>query len=290
MHRIVGFLASIVLFVALCATCCACCVTNIVKPPSGPELAKMEGASTVALVHTYQGKTSPFCTGVWVSNDTILTANHCVNALVDELNEENNMKILQDLLNSSSVPDVMPKLSDVNPMGLTVQYIMQGESTGVEEEPSAIHISTAFALYGKKDLALLRVSNPRSIPTHGIAILADESPAQGEAVSVMGHPIGLYWTYMTGTVAAYRDNLEGVGIDDFTGPFMQLEIPVYHGHSGGGAFNDRGELIGIASFILRTPDTAMFIHLDTIRAVLVGNHIIAAKLNLNPFAPDPTLE
>jgi S1-C subfamily serine protease len=46
---------------------------------------------------------------------------------------------------------------------------------------------------------------------------------------------------------------------------------MYFGNSGGGAFNDYGELVGIADWIKRAPEMGFFVHLDTIRSFLDTN-------------------
>jgi S1-C subfamily serine protease len=49
---------------------------------------------------------------------------------------------------------------------------------------------------------------------------------------------------------------------------MQVSAPVWFGNSGGGAFNDEGEIVGIASFIMKGPSLGFFIPVDSIRPFL----------------------
>lgn len=242
---------------------------------TGPQLARVAASNTVALVHVYEGHALAFCTGVWVDRDVILTANHCVEGLVEMINEENEEN-----------PDAPVVLS----MGITVQYIVANEVVGVAKMPAALHNSKAYVLSREHDLALLRAVNRESVPYHTIAKLADRVPEQGEDLNIMGHVKGMYWSYIAGTVSAYRKDLPErlVPGKDVIGPFMQVSAPVFFGNSGGGAFNSNGELVGIASFLSRAPNMAFFIPTSPIRTLLESNGVIPIVLDLT--APDPSLE
>lgn len=261
---------------------CDCCVTNIIKPLSSAQVAKIVSNDTVALMHD----SKPFCTGVWVSQDTILTANHCVDGLVKFLNDANDDT--EEAALQSLFPWFLPS-KIVIPLGLTIPFILPHEVVEVGKAPSAIHNSIATVLYKDLDLALLKAVG--TIPDHGIAKLANNTPEQGDRIHTVGHTVGLlYWTYTPGYVSAYRRELTSITNDIVNGPFMQVSGPMFFGNSGGGAFNDDGELVGIFSFIVKVPNTSFCIHLKTIRAVLNGNKIIPIVLNLDPRAVDPSLE
>ena len=279
-------IVALLLLISFIASCSACCAT-LTKPLTGIELAKIENNNTVALVHLSKkdNKIHVFCTGVFVSSDTIITANHCVEGLADIINDENSPSNTINIFSNIYSPDfLLPTV--VNPLGLTVPFSLANEITNPGQDPAATHLSTSVALYPKYDIAILRITNPKSVH-HGVARLADKTPEQGATVSVMGHTKGLYFTYMSGTVAGYRDDLSGLGLDDVEGPFLQIEAPVYHGNSGGGAFDQDGHLIGIADFIMETPDMGFFICLDNIRAILIGQGVINGVIDTT--APDPDL-
>jgi len=90
------------------------------------------------------------------------------------------------------------------------------------------------------DLALLRIS------THGLPILRLGDSAEvraGDAVVAIGHPLGLEGTVSNGLVSAVRE------LDDLTA--LQISAPIAPGSSGGPLFNDRGDVIGVATAILR---------------------------------------
>ena len=172
------------------------------------------------------------CTAVWVAPHTFLTAAHCT--------EEDSKTLL---------------------------YFTHAESNGAFKEPKKFHEATVVKLDAAHDLALA-VSGSDD-PGHGIATVALTSPPVGDDLHLIGHVIGLSWTYVRGVVAAYRGTDFGTGLGgDTLGPFMQVSGPVYKGNSGGGAFDRYGELVGIADFIMKSPNTAFYVHLTTIREFL----------------------
>jgi S1-C subfamily serine protease len=230
---------------------------------SRSELMAKTGSSTVALVYRGQQATikndhlkieelyKPYCTGVWVSNTKILTAYHCVNAMIEKANSE--------------LGEDDPK---VDPIGLNMYYVLENEVSNVKEEPTAIHLGKSYALDKEHDLGMIEAQG-KAIPKHMFTTVAEKPAEIGEHIFCVGHPVGLYWTYVEATVASYREKMNG-GLD-IEGPFLQVSAPIYFGNSGGGAFNDNGELLGISSFIMRAPNVAFYIHSDSIKAFLKAN-------------------
>jgi len=181
-----------------------------------------------------------FCTGVWVGSYTILTANHCVEAVAEELGTE-------------------------NPKGLPVEYAIKQHAYDFGKDPSKVYLSSVLALDMPHDLALLRVTGV--VPSHSVARLAQHVPSSGAFLDFVGHPGGLPWTHTKGVAAAYRTDLGPV--DWVQGPFLQVSGPVWFGNSGGGAFDTEGRLVGIASFIMRAPPlTGFYIPVESIKNFL----------------------
>lgn len=251
---------AIVLLTLLTLTGCSSIISVApVKPISAQEqtatLINHINASTVALVTMKDNHIKPFCTGVWVDDNIIITASHCVQAAYDAVNPvENN--------SSSSASE--DEEEDINLVGTRVYYIIQGEVDQVGLSPFALHASDAILADKDRDIAVL-YARGKAIPPHEIATLATKMPMVGETVHIVGHVQGFYWTYIKGTLSSYRPELP-----HRQGSFIQISAPVYFGNSGGGAFTDQGELIGIASFIVKAPNTSMFIHLDTIRHAIAS--------------------
>lgn len=207
---------------------------------------------TVALMGiTSDGEFRTYCTGVWVSEKMIVTANHCAEAAAEiKLGKE-----------------AAGELESLE--GVTVYYSVMGEVDEVGKSTFGIHASEVMETDGDHDLALLRVSG-KVIPEHESARLAQVAPGVGEEIHVVGQVKGLFWSYVKGIVSGYRESLPKKMLpeDNFTGPFMQVSAPIYFGNSGGGAFNSEGELVGIVSFMGGAPNTAMLVHLSSIRKLL----------------------
>lgn len=241
-----GLLSSLILIIVACGA--------HTSNKEASAYTKHIGSSTVALIMQIQDEDGSeqyhsYCTGVWVGPKTILTAHHCVQAVADHIAKKT------EGLEGGGPIDVM---------GTPIHFIQENEVMGLGEEPSALHLGGVVYDDEDHDLALIRALG-KAVPEHDIAEVASQSPAIGEKIHIVGHQKGLYWTYMEGTVAAYRDELS---LDSPMGPWMQLEAPVYFGNSGGGAFNSDGELIGISSRIARAPSVAYYVHVDSIRKLL----------------------
>jgi serine protease Do len=90
------------------------------------------------------------------------------------------------------------------------------------------------------DLVLLRIE------ASGLPVLALAKPDAvhaGDPVVVIGHPLGLEDTVSNGLVSALRE------VGDLTA--LQISAPIAPGSSGGPLFNEHGEVIGVATAILR---------------------------------------
>lgn len=240
------------------------------------------GNSTVALM-TLDGEDSrPYCTGVWVDQNTILTANHCVDAAyemaiekklekMEKAEREAEEKRLEGMTHAQKLALVVE--------GTLIHYIVEGDVSAIGENPFAIRLGKVIVVDPEHDLALIEAGG-KNLPVHDVAILASQYPAIGEKIQVVGQPKGLYWTFVDGTVAAYRETVPAkrspvsvVNEIPFIGPYVQVSGPVWFGNSGGGVFDTNGELVGIASFMTGMPHSCYFIHGDSIRKLLKDHKI-----------------
>lgn len=243
-------------------TMAGCCSASVVKHPTS--LVDTLKVNTVALVHRDgDGDITPYCSGVWVSADTILTANHCVRAAV-----RNQVKEDLDEHDDDVTEGQLNVLINDKEKGFEIMYMVVGDYTGLWREPKALYLSTVSQFNDEHDLALLTVVEKKQ-PQHTWATVAARAPEVGDTLSVMGHPSGLAWTYTNVMVSAYREeNFRAVEDEGKLGPWMQVAGEVWKGNSGGGAFNRYGQLVGIGSFMPPAPNECFFVHVDTIRIFL----------------------
>ena len=91
------------------------------------------------------------------------------------------------------------------------------------------------------DLAILSVDIPSQY-VHP-AIIASELPTTGEAIEVIGHPLGHQQSSSKGIIASIfpAPKIESI---------IQFTAPIAIGGSGSPLFNRSGQVVGVASFIL----------------------------------------
>ncbi len=194
------------------------------------EMASDLASKTVALVLTKEtGEVRAYCSGVWVSPRMILTANHCVS--------------------DSDLGDV-------------VSYVVKSDvfipGTAQEADPIATRTAQLASRDAINDLALLLASSP---PTHSWGIVAPANPQVGMFVQTMGHPLGLFWSYSSGDVAALR-MVDGT-------LYVQVTAPISPGNSGGALFDVEGRIVGICHATYpRGQNMNLFIHPSYITAFL----------------------
>lgn len=255
--------------IALAVFLSACCVFNTAKRPEPrATLGEQLEQKTVAMV-TYMAPDedgdivpstadaegaflAPYCSGVWVSRDTFITAGHCV----ANIGKPQEQKFIEQVLESMNVPKSKWEemgLKPWNPEGQNVSYSSRNDVKDTETRSfRGFHSATVRTFDDKHDLALVRATPSKDdpLPDHSIASIASSSHV-GDEVHVMGHTLGLWWSYTHGYVAQIRPgmpNVDGNKMDT-----IQISAPVYFGNSGGGAFNSNGELMGVISWIKKGP-------------------------------------
>ncbi len=191
---------------------------------------------TVGLVSPREdGTIRPFCTGVWVSATSILTANHCMKG--------------EDV----GAAFLYTTFGDVYPRGPK------------EEDSPRVHLAQLYRADAAHDLALLRVvSSPGS---HGIARTRVAPIVQGMFAQAMGHSLGLWYSYSSGDVSAVREK----DFDDGAKLWLQTTAAISPGNSGGGLFDSDAALIGIChGSFTKGQHLNLFVHQAYIDAILAG--------------------
>ncbi len=94
------------------------------------------------------------------------------------------------------------------------------------------------------DLIVAATDDPFAAIGRGSLKISTVIPEVGERVVVVGSPLGLEQTLSEGVVSAIRH------IPDF-GEILQITAPISHGSSGSPVVNMKGEVVGIATFIMK---------------------------------------
>jgi len=89
------------------------------------------------------------------------------------------------------------------------------------------------------DLVILRI-DARDLPV--LPIGDSDQVRPGDSVLAIGHPLGLEDTVSNGLISAVREVHAGLSV-------LQISAPIAPGSSGGPLFNDRGEVIGVATAV-----------------------------------------
>jgi len=89
------------------------------------------------------------------------------------------------------------------------------------------------------DLVILRI-DAQNLPV--LPIGDSDQVRPGDSVLAIGHPLGLEDTVSNGLISAVREVHAGLSV-------LQISAPIAPGSSGGPLFNDRGEVIGVATAV-----------------------------------------
>ena len=103
------------------------------------------------------------------------------------------------------------------------------------------------------------------VPEEPYLGLGDSSaPREGERVLVIGNPEGLYGTVSDGIISAFRDN----------GNIIQITAPISPGSSGSPVLNEKGQVIGIATYSGKEGQNLNFAISSNALDDLIATHLI----------------
>lgn len=211
--------------------------------------------STVLMLQERSEKYYVMCSGVWLSENTFLTAFHCVER--DPITqEEKDKKFFYNI-----APNVVGESYNYK----TYRETMEEESISKDSFAEYILISRAkvYATNRDKDLALLVTEGKNK--HHSWVNIADDVE-DGQKALLVGHVRALSYNYIEGVVAAQR-RLQILN-SKVVSKVVQIDAASWRGYSGGGAFNEDGELIGICSFLLNFPQGTFYVHRDEVAEFL----------------------
>lgn len=236
---LLGFVISLLLSLGCCSS-----ITKINSAPT--DLVPHLKNSTVALVNMQDDIYMPFCGAVWINKEYLVTAKHCVENDDDEVEIGSTLKfqIYKDFDNHYP----FSKNDKV--------YIAMVVAEGADNE----------------DIALLRSLDDVE---HSIATVANHTPRAGQTIHHIGHPRALGFTYMKCVMAEER-MYHTFGHDRH---ILHVVGFIWFGSSGGGGFDDQGNLVGITSMLNKAPGQSLFVHTKVVRSLLDDNKVKYYVLN-----------
>ncbi len=116
------------------------------------------------------------------------------------------------------------------------------KSVQVTADNGTVYTAKVVGTDPKTDLALIKVDGKKDFP---YVKFADHSPRVGDWVVAVGNPFGLGGTVTAGIVSARGRDIGAGPYDDY----IQIDAPINKGNSGGPAFNEDGEVIGVNTAI-----------------------------------------
>jgi len=189
-----------------------------------------------------------YCGGVWIDTQYFLTAHHCAQAYItsistdEEIENNEDEKLVNKTLLFVQKSDVPDKLVEGR---LELAMAAKGIIVGFD---------------AKNDIALIKAEKHNSAMS--IVNISQDKLQVGQDVHVVGHTVGIPYTYAHGYLAGIREDDIGKGLISV----LQISAPLYFGNSGGGVYNNKGELIGICSYLYMKMPTHLnfFVHRDVL--------------------------
>jgi hypothetical protein len=209
-----------------------------------------------------------YCTGVWLTDDTFLTAEHCVDDIGrPKADDDALQQLLQSLEETTGVPTWTPQ-------GQPVLFSLHGDVT---PDHKFYHSGKVAAVDMYDDMVLVKTDEKLK---HQSAALSRNVIHDGDDVHIVGHTVGMWWSYMRGYVSAHRPTYE----DDkgHKHDMLQISAPAFFGDSGGGAFDADGNLIGMCDSIKGwrhgvVPNVAFYVHRDAIKGFLEHEKVLVPQ-------------
>ncbi len=133
----------------------------------------------------------------------------------------------------------------ISPDGYAVtnnHVVDHAKSVQVTTDDGTIYTAKVVGTDPKTDLAVIKVDGKKDFP---YVKFADHAPRVGDWVVAVGNPFGLGGTVTAGIVSARGRDIGAGPYDDY----IQIDAPINKGNSGGPAFNEEGQVIGVNTAI-----------------------------------------
>ncbi len=237
-------------------------------------------STVVLLAINDEAKLMSSCAGVFVAPQKILTAKHCLEPYLPYVKDDSSLKELEELLKIVTLTpedqmifkkiEIFKKdwgdeaLTDIK---IPIKLFNQLNETASNDTLNP-YIASVIDTDPKNDLALLNLDNHVN---HEYVSLPKTDVFLGQQIHVIGHPAALEYTYHQGFISGSRYQM----FDNNMLHYIQISSPIFNGNSGGGAFDKKGNLIGICSVFLNgVPEVSYFVHTNEIKE-FVSKHVSA---------------
>lgn len=161
---------------------------------------------------------------------------------------------------------------------LTNRHVVQSDDARQVPTLSALTLSgelvpveTVWMASAGVDLALVqaRLEKPDAV---GVMPIGQGACLVGCQLFAVGNPLGLSWSYTSGSLSAFRDYATDEGVSMRV---LQTQVPVAPGSSGGGLFHKEGHLVGIIVGGLgkQSMEAHFAISVKTVRETLEREHV-----------------
>lgn len=116
------------------------------------------------------------------------------------------------------------------------------EATVTLLDGTKVPLEEIAAIDAERDLAIIKIKTGKKLPT--LRLGDSDEVAAGDAVIAIGNPLGVFdYSVSDGLISSVRALSESLTI-------LQISAPISQGSSGGPLFNEKGEVIGVATAII----------------------------------------
>jgi serine protease Do len=127
--------------------------------------------------------------------------------------------------------------------GVTNDHVVNNaQSVEIATDDGKTYIAKVVGTDAKTDVALIKVDGRGDFPH---VKFSDSEPRVGDWVIAVGNPYGLGGTVTAGIISARGRDIGSGPYDDF----IQIDAPVNKGNSGGPAFDESGNVVGVTTAI-----------------------------------------
>ncbi|MEE2757793.1 MAG: trypsin-like peptidase domain-containing protein [Myxococcota bacterium] len=131
---------------------------------------------------------------------------------------------------------------DINGHLVTNAHLVaESEMVRVRRRDGKVFVARIIGLDVPTDLAVLKVDDLQLHPVPRI-VAPDIKP--GEWVAAIGHPFGMEYSIAVGVISAVG-RFDVPGLTQHRAEFIQSDVAIFQGNSGGPLVNTRGEVIGL---------------------------------------------